>query len=140
LNKPSEFYNNIFDKVFTECIRDWSSFPIGGRIRRAVAAWRCLGSSNWVLRAVAGVELGFQPEKPLTHKIFIPALSLPAAQQDILRQEVESLLQKEAVRETTRDQLFCICRLFTVKKAQSAEVRPVHNLKPVNEYLATEHF
>jgi hypothetical protein len=52
--------------------------------------------------------------------------------------EIESLLLKGAIAQVSREELQVICPLFIVSK--EGKNRPVHNLKPLNRFLACPHF
>lgn len=100
--------------------------------------WQRITQDPWVLQVIQGyqLELLSSPTQPLqrTHP------RLTQAEQKVLDQEVQELLDKQAVHQVSAsDTAGFISSLFVVPKKDGGN-RPVVNLKPLNQFLVYEHF
>ena len=61
---------------------------------------------------------------------------------DILPQEVEDLLEKDAIAPVPphQESLGFYCTFFVVPKKETGKLRPILNLKPPNQFLAKKNF
>jgi hypothetical protein len=134
-----EFFDSIFKILFKDVETSWTDVPTGGRVAVAEKAWKVLTTNEWVLQTVKGCSLEFAAPSHLPKNIFVPELKLSFDHQEIIHIEVTALLQKHAIKEVTRDNLEVVCPMFIVSKSDGGH-RPVHNLKPLNKFLADKHF
>ena len=93
----------------------------------------------WVLQVVQGYQIEFM--KPPVQLVPARMPSLPPTLETVLDQEVQELLNKEAVhlvKQRVVTEGF-ISALFVVPKKDRGN-RPVVNLKPLNQCITYEHF
>lgn len=112
---------------------------MGGRLRFFTDQWRQITDDKWVLSTIAkGYKLEFQSWPPLSG---IKETRVNAKNQDILNSEIQKLLEKAAIEPVPfaqRQQGFYSTFFLVPKK--SGELRAVINLRPLNQYLKTQHF
>jgi hypothetical protein len=135
-----ENYEKLFTKIFQGLKLNWSEFPIGGRVTRALEAWQRISDNEWLLSQIKGASLNFKDlNQLLNQKIILPELKLSTEQNELIQKEIDSLLEKSAIIEVQKEELHVICPLFTVAKKDGGH-RPVHNLKALNSHLCHQHF
>ena len=117
----------------------YPELPVGGRLKFFIDQWKLITDDKWVLSTIAnGYKLEFQNLPPFSG---IKETHVNASNQAILNSEVESLLQKAAIEPVPfaqRQQGFYSTFFLVPKK--SGELRAVINLRPLNQYLKTQHF
>ena len=117
----------------------YPELPVGGRLKFFIDQWKLITDDKWVLSTIAnGYKLEFQNLPPFSG---IRETHVNANNQAILNSEVESLLQKAAIEPVPfaqRQQGFYSTFFLVPKK--SGELRAVINLRPLNQYLKTQHF
>ena len=127
----------MFSKLFVT--KTPQSLPKTGSLKYFIPAWELITQDPWVLQVVQGYKIElvtvpvqqFQPHQPC----------LSSMQETVLNQEVEDLLEKQAVHPVPvllQEQGF-ISSIFVVPKKDGRNC-PVVNLKPLNQYLVYEHF
>ena len=123
------------EPIATELAR--KNLPLAGRIRHFLPNWVKLTQNPWVLEAVQGFRVPFtqqpfqkQPPKPLRHS---------EAEENLLQEEIQSMITKNAIEETTHKGHGFLSTVFLVPKKDEGQ-RPVINLKSVNRFVHTEHF
>ena len=89
-----------------------------------------------MLETVAGYKLELKG-KP--YQSYCPITVAPQGQDDLLHQEVLTLLNKGAISEVTVEGHGFFSTLFLVPKKEG-QYRPVINLKPLNKFMKSEHF
>lgn len=96
-----------------------------------------LTSDPWVLETIMGYHLEFEciPEQFCLPKP--PPLNETEIQ--LINDEVEKLLEKGAIKPVLRNQEEFISNLFLVPK-KTGDMRPVINLKPLNQFVQKIHF
>ena len=123
---------------------DWQAqvradLPVGGRLAHFVEAWRALTSDRWVLEVVeSGYCIEFATFPPPSGTRQTPLVGGPGGP---LGQEVSALLEKhaiEAVPPQERGQGFYSG--FFLRPKKSGALRPILNLKPLNQSVARKHF
>ena len=122
---------------FVLSAEEWE-LPHGGRPRLFLHKWKLLSSDPWELESVQGFHLNllsipYQDQWPVVR-------SMPAAEEQAIQDEVEALLQKEAVSmvpASTPGGL--VSSLFVVPKA-GRKLRPVIDLRNLNQYVPYQHF
>ena len=113
--------------------------PVGGRVRFFTDQWKKITDDKWVLSTISkGYKLEFQNIPPDSGVIQTKA---SAEALKIINLEVEKLLEKGAIEPVpfVEQHLGFYSTMFLVPK-KSGELRPVINLRPLNQYLRTEHF
>ena len=113
--------------------------PVGGRLRFFIDQWKKITDDKWVLSTISkGYKLEFQNIPPDSGVIQTKA---SAEALKIINLEVEKLLEKGAIEPVpfVEQHLGFYSTMFLVPK-KSGELRPVINLRPLNQYLRTEHF
>ena len=109
-------------------------------LTRCVSKWIECGAHPWVVDTVQkGYKLQFSAEPPTFEKIIFSQASGQAAV--ILRDEILSLLAKNAIREVPPDQSLngFYSRYFLVKK-KGGGMRPILDLRALNRYLKVFRF
>ena len=114
-----------------------------GKVKQFLRNWQMITSDQWVLNCVKGYEIDWvaQPSQTQTPR----ELAFSKTEADCLSQEVESLVQKEAISEIsmpTNEMLSekgFVSQLFEVPKKDGG-IRPVVNLKVLNSYVKQVSF
>ena len=114
-----------------------SHIPMTGRTKYFLNKWMKITSSQRALNIVGGYKPQFlaEPFKSFQPKTFV------CNQQEakIIEEEIDTLLEKEAIEPIPHRQAKFVSNLFLVKK-KSGGFRPVINLKSLNQFVHTEHF
>lgn len=113
--------------------------PVGGRLVHFFPKWEEITNDKWVLAIIQnGYKLEFLQKPPFlgVKKTFVNVTNL-----ELLKQEVKNLLEKDAVEivQKTHIQTGFYSTLFLVEK-KNGKLRPVINLRPLNQYLKKQHF
>ena len=115
------------------------SVPLhAGRLRFFKDKWSHITSDQWVINAISGYEIDFV-EEPVQHFVSTNATSFSSDAKEAVNGEIQSLLDKKAIREIRQDQCKFISTIFTVSK-KNGGLRPVINLKKLNLFVKYEHF
>ena len=110
---------------------------MSGRLKFYADVWKSYTSDPFILSAVTGYELEFD-STPVQLKI-PNEIPFSIEEQAVVSQEVQNLLSKGAIVPTHNEPEQFISTLFIVPKA-NGKVRPVINLKYLNEFVTYEHF
>lgn len=120
-------------------VQETSGMHIAGRIKLFLNNWKVVTKDQWVLQTVQGAEIEFS-QNPY-QQIKPHPLSLPIKDRECLEEEVQKLMEKGAVVEIpsweTQNGFFS--NVFLVPK-KDGNMRPVINLKTLNQYVLTDHF
>ena len=102
-----------------------------------VDAWRHITTDRWLLELLErGYSLDFQTPPPTSRIRFTPRSADPGSQ---VVQEAYTLLEKRAVeRVTNPDEGFY--STFFLRPKKSGGLRPILNLRPLNQHLKRVHF
>ena len=119
------------------------SFPnhvdsfVAGRLRQHIPKRRELTSDPWVLETVSDYHLEFarQPVQSVLPK----SPPFNKAEIQLIDTEVEELLLKSAVTRVAPCKEEFISNIFLVPK-KTGDIRPVINLKPLNQYIQKIRF
>jgi len=130
-----------FDVLSQLALSRQDSQPVGGRLRFFVREWECMGADAWTLDVLSqGYAPKFSGQRPpltSTWKVYESSTPSRAAS---LQTIVEELLRKEAIEEVThKSSLGFYSHLFLVPK-KNGQLRPVINLRPLNEHLEVPSF
>ena len=116
---------------------------MGGRLQHFVSDWEKITQNDFILRIVSqGYRLELENEPPLTTEIFWTPLPSDPIRSNLLIQEVNDLLEKNAIEEVTGQDLESpafYTKMFLVKKS-SGGYRPIQNLRPLNKYVKKAKF
>ena len=110
---------------------------VGGRIRQFIDAWKLITNDSWILQAVSGYKIEFhtQPvQRQLPGKI---GFSLLGTQ--LIDNEIQQMLAKGAIPSASMVSRQFVSNLFIIPK-KNGSLRPVINLKPLNEFVQYHHF
>ena len=112
--------------------------PVSGRIRHCFQNWNILTTDPWILQVVKGLRIEFSIPVPV--QINIPnEITVSSEQMKIIDQEVQSLLEKQAIHKVPNYSKGFVSQLFIVDKKDGGK-RPVVNLRNLNQYLEYFHF
>ena len=115
------------------------SNQVAGRLSLFLTNWAVLTTDKWVIEAVKGFQIPFITQPIQEHR---PNPAVYSAEQSLLMQEeVSTLLEKGAVIrvDNPQPQGNFYSTLFLVPK-KGGQMRPVINLKNLNEWVAPQHF
>ena len=113
--------------------------PVGGRLRFFTDNWKKITDDEWVLSVVQeGYKLEFV-KKPLFSGVKETKIAFQNV--EIFQKEIIELLQKDVIEKVPSQQknFGFYSTLFLVPK-KSGKLRPVTNLRPLNNYLLKKHF
>ena len=110
---------------------------VGGILRSHLPAWHQITDNPWVLQCIQGYNLEFGDTLP-PDNCSTKQPTLSPEQTQILDQEIESLLQKNAIESAPGRQGF-FSPMFIVPKKDGGW-RPIINLKQLNTFLEVPHF
>ena len=100
-------------------------------------AWEKITSNQWILQVVSGYKLEFIAQPHQSHR---PVSVETGRQAQLVSGEIGKLLEKGAIQEVRGDtQEGFFSRVFLVPK-KDGQVRPVLNLRPLNQFLSHSHF
>ena len=112
-------------------------FQSTGRTLFYLKNWGKLTADSSVLDIVKGYRLRF---KACPHQFYRPMTNPRSSKEfQAIKQEVNSLLLKGAIKQIPKSQAKFVSRLFIVRK-KSGGLRPVINLKPLNQFLHLQTF
>ena len=101
-----------------------------------VKAWEPLMNDQWVLQVIRGYKLELMATRFQQAE---PAAVVTSSNQELVAEEVQKLLEKGAVKAVDRCPDQFVSRIFLVPKKDDS-FRPVINLRPLNQFMATSHF
>ena len=108
-----------------------------GRLIYHLTAWEKLSQDPFILECVRGHRIQFLQEP---HQI-LPKITpvLDVVQEKTISEEVQKMLQKNAIEKAKYHHKEFVSSLFLVPK-KTGDMRPVINLKPLNEFILKEKF
>ena len=115
------------------------SNQVAGRLSHFLINWKVLTTDQWVVETVKGFQIPFSSQPVQDHW---PNLTMCSAEQSLLiQEEVSTLIEKGAVTQVHNPQpqgsFYSI--LFLIPK-KGGQMRPVINLKKLNEWVIPQHF
>ena len=117
-----------------------STVPVGGRLRLYSLEWGQLQNATWHVQLISqGLTLKFLKAPPLTCVPIEIKLPVNLTRRQVLLQEVNSLLEKQALELVSDRSPGFYSHLFTVPK-RSGGFRPVIDLKCLNSMIHCPHF
>lgn len=99
--------------------------------------WEVLTQDNWVLQTTQGYLIDFTHTPQQSYQP--PPIALSQDKHARVTQEVQELLSKGAIVETTPSSMSFVSQIFLVEKKGGGQ-RPVINLKALNQFVRVEHF
>ena len=109
-----------------------------GRTSQFILNWKALTEDPWVIQTIEGgytiplVTTPVQQSRPHS-----PHSSIKET--ELLQEEIQHLLQKQAVQEAPPNSRGFFSNMFMVPKKDGGQ-RPVINLKQLNKFVKSEHF
>ena len=114
-----------------------SHIPVTGRTKYFLNEWVKITNSQRALNIVGGYKPQFLAK---LFQSFQPKTFVRNQQETkIIQEEIDTLLEKEAIEPIPHRQAKFVSNLFLVKK-KSSGFRPVINIKSLNQFVHTEHF
>lgn len=112
--------------------------PVGGRLRLFRKNWEKLTQDSWILQVVSSYLPDFLTEPTLQHapKNY---QRMGLEETTAVREEVQNLLRKEAIRKVSPPSQGYYRNIFLVPKKDGGW-RPVINLRSLNTHLRIPHF
>ena len=108
-----------------------------GKLGTKVDHWSKITTDPWILESIQGYRLEFKT-KPI--QIYPPIQhSRAKGESTLIRREVDSLLSKGAITVTQHSAGEFLSNIFLVPK-KTGDLRPVINLKPLNQFVHEIHF
>ena len=127
--------DNCLDLFLTQLT---PNIPPTGRLKYFQPVWQRITQNPWVLQVIQGYQLELLSTPTQHLQLTFPRLT--QVEQKVLDQEVQELLDKQAVHQISASDIAgFISSLFVVPKKDGGN-RPVVNLKPLNQFLVYEHF
>ena len=113
------------------------NLPAAGRLRFVLEKWKKLKHDTFILKVVQGCQIPLLSEP--TQFSSPSEVQTKQEEQILADQEIEKMLEKQAIKsvQPSKDQF--LSTLFLVTK-KDAGYRPVVNLKNLNWYIPYEHF
>ena len=120
-------------------IQKFPHIPVGGRLKFFLDEWKKITNDQWILSVIEeGYKLDFLEKPP---HLGIKQTSLSFENTNIIREEVENLLFKNAIEKIPQNEINSgfYSTFFLVPK-KTGSMRPVINLRPLNQYIKKAHF
>ena len=113
------------------------SHAIAGNLLHNLDVWRKITSEPWVLETVSGYHLEFNA---LPVQLVLPRPPpFSEREKQLIDEEITKLLTKGAIRKVTSCPYEFISNIFLVSR-KTGDLRPVINLKPLNQFVQRIHF
>ena len=130
-SRPSNLPQGMFIN-FLHSLNKQTGFPLTGRLKYFTSTWEKITQDPWVLQVIQGYQIEFMKPPVQLGPARMP--SLTPTLETVLDQEVQELLNKEAVHLVKQP---VVTEGFISSDGGN---RPVVNLKPLNQYITYEHF
>lgn len=112
------------------------NIPFGGRLKHFVSHWKKVTNDREILKMIQGWEIKFS-SPPITRKT--PNIIRSRTETETIGQEISTLLKKGAIEKTHHVAGQVISSLF-LREKKDGSLRPILNLKGLNEFIPYEHF
>ena len=110
----------------------------GGRLKQFASQWQCITSDPFILNSVKHYKIEF--ENGETHQCMPPKeINLTRQEQEVIDMEIDKLLIKGVISETTHCRGDYISTIFVRPKKDRGH-RLILNLKSLNENVEYHHF
>ena len=113
------------------------SHAYAGNLLHNLEVWRRITSDPWVLETVSGYHLEFNT-LPVQSVLPRPP-PFSEREKQLIDEEITKLLTKGAIRKVYSCPYEFISNIFLVPK-KTGDLRPVINLKPLNQFVQRIHF
>lgn len=127
----NQLFENVNDKKLKTPIK-------AGNLKNHLDFWTMLTSDVNILEIVQGYKIEFST-MPYQHNPRITPVPKNSLKLNLIQEEIDSLLQKQAIIQVQETPQEFISTIFLVPK-KSGGMRPIINLKPLNNYVETIHF
>lgn len=121
----------------SEC-KEHQNTIIAGKLRNHQTFWNSLTTDTNILNIIQGYQIEFTM-KPYQYKPRITPIPKNMEKAKVIQDEINSLLQKQAILPVQSHPKEFISIIFLVPK-KSGGMRPIINLKPLNRFIETIHF
>ena len=116
----------------------WGSMFQAGRVSNCVEEWAKITSDRLILNDIRNFKLQFI--KPPTQQYPLPELRFSPAEQNFLRSEIASLLDKNVLERAEHVPGEFISNIFLREKREKGKYRMILNLKHLNKSVEKIHF
>ena len=121
--------------VATEMAQTNLSFA--GRIMHFLSNWEAITQDTWVLQTIQGFRIEFLQEPKQSHR---PSqITFTQKEEAYMQEEILSMISKQAISEIGNSPEGYFSQIFLVPK-KDGKLRPVINLKKLNQSVKTKHF
>ncbi|KAG2228482.1 hypothetical protein INT48_008098, partial [Thamnidium elegans] len=140
--KQQQNYHQSFPSIDTP-ISLRSTDPVGNRLSKYHSNWTEISINSFVNSTIQhGYHIPFHTPPPVTTTP-TPIIPFSDEQSHLIDQAIQDLLQKEAIEKVSPQQSQLVpgfySSMFVIPK-KNGGVRPVFNLKKLNQYLDAPHF
>lgn len=109
-----------------------------GNLKNHLTFWKSLTTDSNILEIIQGYKIEFSM-MPYQHNPRITPMPKNMTKLTLIQEEIDSLLQKQAIIPVLETPKEFISTIFLVPK-KSGGMRPIINLKPLNNFVETIHF
>lgn len=109
-----------------------------GNLKNHLTFWKSLTTDSKILEIIQGCKIEFSM-MPYQHNPRITPIPKNMTKLTLIQEEIDSLLQKQAIIPVMETPKEFISTIFLVPK-KSGGMRPIINLKPLNNFVETIHF
>ena len=114
---------------------------MGGRLSLFHGEWAKITHDSWVLDVIReGYRLEFTERPPVSVPYRPTPLPEDPALQTLLREEIGSLLAKEAIARLPKRPANAVTSSFFLAPKKGGKWRPILNLRPLNRFIRPPHF
>lgn len=112
--------------------------PVGGRLGLFRQNWESMTSDDFVLQAIKGYEIEFAIWPP-KQQVLPREIKFSRAETESISEEINQMLTKNAIEEVPFSTDGFISQLF-VRPKKDGGLRPIINLRGLNQFIQYEHF
>ncbi len=131
-NLPAGMFSNYFLTQLT------SNIPPTGRLKYFLLVWQRITQDPWILQVIQGYQLELLSTPTQHSQVTHPRLT--QVEQNVLDQEVQELLDKQAVHQILTGDTPSFISSFVCGPQERWRKPTSCNLKPLNQFLVYEHF
>jgi len=115
--------------------------PVGGRLKYFADQWTMIQADHWVIDVVTnGYALEFTDVPPRSEVVRVTPLPRDADLRKLLLDEVQALIQKNAVQLIHPPYEIGFWATFFLAPKKTGDWRPILNLKPLNAFIHPKRF
>lgn len=99
--------------------------------------WKNITNNSWVLKTIQGCEIDFVQ---IPEQVNVPRqIQFDVDEINLINDEIVELLEKGAIERVSKNNATFLSNIFVVPK-KNGKLRPVINLRNLNEYVVYEKF